>query len=145
MQAQDAFLFDIRPAIAWLNDQQHGQQVGGQRVFVGENAPRGTAISYYLKSAASGDVKISIADVEGKVVRTLEGTKSVGINRVIWNLGPNPPQGAAGRGGFGGGGGGRGGFGVGVEPGTYMVTLEVGGKKITKPVSVLQDRWLGER
>ena len=145
VQSQDAYLFDIRPAVAWLNDQQHGQQVGGQRVFVGENAPRGTAISYYLKSAASGDVKISIADVEGKVVRMLEGTKSVGINRVIWNLGPNPPQGAAGRGGFGGGGGGRGGFGVGVEPGTYMVTLEVGGKKITKPVSVLQDRWLGER
>ena len=145
MQSQDAYLFDIRPAVAWLNDQQHGQQVGGQRVFVGENAPRGTAISYYLKSAASGDVKISIADVEGKVVRTLEGTKNAGINRVIWNLGPNPPPGAAGRGGFGGGGGGRGGFGVGVEPGTYMVTLEVGGKKITKPVSVLQDRWLGER
>jgi hypothetical protein len=141
--SQDAYLFDIRPAVAWLNDQQHGQQVGGQRVFVGENAPRGTAISYYLKSAASGDVKITIADFEGKAVRTLEGTKHAGINRVLWNLAPNAPQGGAGRAGFGGGG--RGGFVVSVEPGTYLVTLEVGGKKITKPVSVLQDRWLGER
>jgi len=25
------------------------------------------------------------------------------------------------------------------------VTLETGGKKMTKPLQVLQDRWLGER
>ena len=49
----DATLFDIRPAMAWLNDQQNNQQVGGQKVFIGENAPRGAAINYYLKSAAS--------------------------------------------------------------------------------------------
>ena len=75
-------LFDIRPAIAYLNDQQRGQQMGGQKVFVGENAPRGTTISYYLKSAASGDVKITIADVNGRTIRTLDGTKDAGINRV---------------------------------------------------------------
>ena len=50
----DVALFDIRPAVAWLNDQQHNQHVGGQKVFIGENAPRGAAIKYYLKSAASG-------------------------------------------------------------------------------------------
>ena len=43
-------LFDIRPAVAWLTDRQSGQQVGGQKVFVGENPPRGAAINYYLKS-----------------------------------------------------------------------------------------------
>jgi hypothetical protein len=32
-----------------------------------------------------------------------------------------------------------------VSEGTYVVTLEVGGKKLTKPVSVVADRWLGER
>jgi len=138
----DATLFDVRPAIAWLNDQQNNQQVGGQKVFIGENAPRGAAISYYLKSAASGDVKISIADVTGRTIRTLDGPKTAGLNRVQWNLAPQPQQGQGG-GGFGGGGG-RGGGG-GVEPGTYIVTLEVGGKKLTKPLQVLQDRWLGER
>ncbi len=143
VQSQDAYLFDIRPPVAWLNDQQHGQQVGGQRVFVGENAPRGAAINYYLKSAVPGDVKITIADFEGKPVRTLDGTKHAGINRVLWNLAPTAPQGGGGRGGFGGGG--RGGFVASVEPGTYLVTLEAGGKKITKPVTVVQDRWLGER
>jgi photosystem II stability/assembly factor-like uncharacterized protein len=136
----DAALFDIRPAVAWLNDQQNNQNVGGQKVFVGENAPRGAAINYYLKSAASGDVKITIADGNGRVIRTLDGPKTAGINRVLWNLAPQPAQGQ-GQGGFGGG---RGGAGA-VEPGTYIVTLDVAGKKFSKPLQVLQDRWLGER
>jgi hypothetical protein len=138
----DATLFDVRPTVAWLNDQQNNQQVGGQKNFIGENAPRGAAISYYLKAAAGGDVKISIADVNGRVVRTLDGPKTAGINRVTWNLAPAPAGGQ--QGAFGGGGGGRGGGGA-VEPGTYVVTLEVAGKKFTKPLQVLQDRWLNER
>jgi photosystem II stability/assembly factor-like uncharacterized protein len=142
VQAQDAFLFDIRPAIAYLNDQQHGQQVGGQKVFVGENAPRGAAINYYLKSAPGGDVKITIADATGKAIRNLDGTKSAGINRVVWNLAPNPPQGQQ---AGGGGGGGRGGAPQAVEAGTYVVTLTAAGKTLTRPVTVLQDRWLSER
>ena len=144
MQAQDAHLFDMRPTVAWLNDQQHGQQVGGQKVFVGANAPRGVAISYYLKNAASGDVKITITDAAGKTVRNLDGTKGAGINRVIWNLAPNaqpnqPPPNPLGP------GGGRGALPPTVEPGTYTVTLAADGKTISKPVVVLQDRWLGER
>jgi hypothetical protein len=140
VRESDATLFDIRPAIAWLNDQQHNQAVGGQKVFVGENAPRGATINYYLKTAATGDVKITVADVTGRIVRTLDGTKNAGINRVVWNLAPTPAPGAGQ--GFGGG---RGGFVPAVEPGTYIVTLETGGKKLTKPLQVLQDRWLGER
>jgi hypothetical protein len=136
----DVTLFDIRPAVAWLNDQQNNQQVGGQKVFIGENAPRGAAINYYLKSAAGGEVKISIADASGRVIRTLDGTKTAGINRVMWNLAPQPQQGQGG--GFGGGGG-RGGGGVG--EGTYIVTLDVGGKKVTKPLQVLRDEWLNQR
>jgi hypothetical protein len=172
--AQDAALFDIRPAIAYLNDQQGGQYIGGQKVFVGENAPRGTAISYYLKAPATGDVKITITDGTGRVVRTMDGTKSAGINRVQWNLTPDAPAniaaaargGSAGSGGAmaalanmtpaqqdsvraafmaAGGGGGRGGMGGGVAPGTYVVKLSVGGREYTKTVQVLEDRWLGER
>jgi hypothetical protein len=144
VQAQDAFLFDIRPAVAWLNDQQRGSQGGGQKRFIGENPPRGAYISYYLKSAATGDVKISIADVSGRVVRNLDGVKQAGINRVVWGLDANPQQPQAGGGG-GGGGGGRGGGPQAVEAGTYLVTLTAAGKTLTKPVTVLQDRWLGER
>jgi photosystem II stability/assembly factor-like uncharacterized protein len=141
VQASDAHLFDIRPAIAFLNDQQRGQQVGGQKVFVGENAARGTAIHYYLKSEAADDVRITVADATGKIVRNLEGPAKAGINRVLWNLAPNPPPADQGR----GAGGGRGAPPPAVEPGTYVVTLSVGGKTYMKPVTVSQDRWLGER
>ncbi len=139
---QDTVLFDVRPAIAYLTDRQRGQQTGGQKAFVGENPQRGTTINYYLKSAATGEVKITIADATGKTVRTLDGTKDQGINRVNWNLGPQPlGRGGAGGAGFGGGRGG----GASVDPGTYIVTLSVGGKTYTKPLTVLQDMWLNER
>ena len=62
----------------------------------------------------------------------------------MWTLTPDPPQGQ-GQGQGGGGGGGRGGGGGTVEPGTYLVTLTVAGKTLTKPMTVLQDQWLGER
>ena len=140
--AADVTLFDVRPGIAYLNDVTLGQQIGGQKVFAGENAPRGTAINYYLKSAPSGDVRISIANASGQVVRTLSGTKTAGMNRVVWNLAPTPRAGAGG----GGGGGGGGGANIPtVDPGTYTVTLTVGTQTFTKQVQVLEDKWMGER
>lgn len=137
--APDAALFEIRPAVAFLNDQQGGQYVGGQKHFVGENGPRGAMIHYQLKGAAT-DVKITIADGTGKTIRTLDGPKAAGINRVLWNLSPAPPPGQT-----AGGGGGRGGGAPAVDPGTFVVTLTVDGKAVSKPLTVLQDRWLGER
>jgi hypothetical protein len=135
--AADAHLFEIRPGTQWLNDISLNRYAGGSKYFRGENPPPGTAISYYLKSAPSGDVKITISDITGKVVRNLTATKDAGLNRVIWNLRGDPPRfagrpgpaaanpevpappGQAGQpqtppaqqeqGGFGGGGGGRGG------------------------------------
>lgn len=142
VMAADATLFDIRPAVAWLTDRKLGQQVTGQMVFQGENAPAGTAISYYLRNAATAPVKIAISDISGRVVRELEGTGAQGINRVQWNLAPTPQQGQGGRGGGGGGGFGGGGS---VPPGTYKVTLTVGSMTLTKMLEVLEDRWMEER
>ena len=113
-------------------------------------------IAYYLKSALSGQqsstdgnpVRISISDMRGNVVRDLAGTNEPGINRVQWNLAPNPPPGGGqGRGGFGAGG--RGGRGGGnqfitanaVEPGIYLVKLSAGGKELTTPVLVESDNF----
>jgi len=52
----------------------------------GRNPPYGASINYYLKSAPKGDVKITILDENGLVVRTLIGSKKPGINRIWWNL-----------------------------------------------------------
>ena len=103
--AADVHLFDVRNGVNWMNDPTYSRAGGGQKVFRGENAPQGTALSYYLKAAPSGDVKLTISDITGKVIRTVTTTKEVGLNRIQWNLRGDAPQG---RGGFGGpGGGGR--------------------------------------
>lgn len=117
----------------------------------GQNPPYGASINYYLKSAPSGDVTIRILDAKGQLVRTLQGTKQAGLNRVWWDLrtelskeirlrtspayapeirvGPEGwrplPE------------GGR--LSVLVPPGTYTVELTVGGQKFTQPLVVKKD------
>jgi hypothetical protein len=134
-RAQEVVLFDLRPTVLWLTDRQRGQYTGGQRHFTGENAPRGAAISYYLKDVPADSVKITISDVGGRVIRTLDGTRRAGINRVLWNLsltqagqGPAPGRGSAAT----------------AQPGTYTVTLEAAGKKVSKALTLLEDVWMRE-
>ncbi len=146
---KDVFLFDVRPGTQWLNDIRLSRSTGGAKLFRGNNPPPGTAISYYLKSAPSGDVKITISDYSGKVIRTIVGTKEVGINRVQWNLRGDPlprpanlPTTLFGGGSGGGGGGGFGAFfnmGPIVEPGTYNVKVSVNGNDFTTKVVVEAD------
>jgi photosystem II stability/assembly factor-like uncharacterized protein len=143
----DAFLFEVRPGTQWLNDPRLNRYSGGAKNYRGANPPPGTAISYYLKSAPSGDVKITISDYTGKVVRTIVGTKDAGINRIQWNLrGDPPPRPANLPPGFGGGGGGGGGgfgafFNLGppLDAGTYAVKLSVGGKDYTTKAVIEAD------
>jgi photosystem II stability/assembly factor-like uncharacterized protein len=143
--AADAHLFEVRKATAWAPDITKANGLGADKHFRGPNPPGGTAISYYLKAAATGDVKISIIDATGRVVREMDGTKEAGLNRVLWNLAPTPVL--SGRGAAGAGGrGGRGGRGIpfvvaptAVEPGTYVVKLAVGGKDLMTTVHVEAD------
>jgi photosystem II stability/assembly factor-like uncharacterized protein len=139
-------LFDVRPGTIWQNDPRLGRYWGGAKLFRGANPAPGTAISYYLKSAPSGEVKLTISDYSGKVVRNIVGTNEVGLNRVQWNLRGDPPPRPPGGGGFGGGGGGGGGGfgnflaqGLPLEAGTYNVTLTVNGKDYKTKVVVEND------
>ena len=143
----EAHLFDVRPGTLWQNDIRLARYWGGAKIFRGTNPAPGTAISYYLKSPASGEVKLAISDYTGKVVRNITGTNEAGLNRVQWNLRGDPPPrptggGPSGRGGGGGGGGGRfGGFaqGLPLEAGTYNLKLTVGGKEYKTKVVVEND------
>ncbi|MGH9768306.1 MAG: WD40/YVTN/BNR-like repeat-containing protein, partial [Blastocatellia bacterium] len=89
--AADMRLFDVRPGTQWLNDITLSRYASRDKQFRGENPQPGAAISYYLKSAPGGEIKITISDITGKVVRNLTGTKDVGLNRVMWNLRGDPP------------------------------------------------------
>ena len=160
VEAQDVYLFTPRAAVAYLNDLTNNPHIGGQKNFVGENAPRGTAISYYLKSAAN-DVKLSIVDGQGRTLCTTDGAKGAGLHRAEWTL-VAPMLGGGGSGAGGGGigalqgppdmscsaaGGGRGGGGGAnaVGPGMYTAKLAVNGQAISKQVEVLDDRWFKGR
>ncbi|MEW5983694.1 MAG: hypothetical protein AB1806_15170 [Acidobacteriota bacterium] len=144
----DATLFEPRAGTLWRNDIQLARTVGGNKHFRGQNPEPGTAIAYHLKTAPSGDVKITISDITGKVVREITGTKDAGINRVQWNLrgsAPQPPANVPGAAQIAqavaqvGRGGGRGGGGIALPAGKYLVKLTVNGKDYTQTVEVKPD------
>jgi len=134
---EDVHLFQPREAVLWRTDRLRQRSVTGDKNWLGESAPDGTAITYWLADD-SDDVTVTIEDlVTGSTFRTLEATGAAGLNRVQWNL----------RGeGTGGGGGGGGGFGGNqgpqAAPGIYRVVLEVDGRAYTSTVRVLEDIWL---
>ena len=159
----DEQVLDIRPAIAWTNDIQRAILAEGAKHFRGQNPPRGAAISYWFKSAPSADVRITITDITGREIRSLEGTKEAGLNRVAWDLtlggagrggrgagrgaaaagqeqaGQPPAQGAQPqRGAGGGGGGGRAGLAATVPPGSYLVKVMVGDRAIGQKTLVVE-------
>ena len=84
-----------------MTDIQKAILVEGAKFFRGQNPSQGSAISYWLKSAATSDVRVTITDVTGREIRSLVGTKNAGLNRVQWDL---RAGGAGGRGRGQGGG-----------------------------------------
>jgi hypothetical protein len=120
-------------------------------IAAGDDPPYGAGINYYLKTAPVGKVTITIVDQQGQVVRTLEGTNAVGINRIHWNLrgertrqiqmrtspqyapdvrvGPEGWRPAP--------DGGR--LAILQPPGSYTVKLSVGGREFSQPLTVIKD------
>ena len=78
-----SYLFDIRDATEFIPNES-GWFVGG-RDFAGPNPEFGAYLNYYLKSAVD-DVRLTITDASGAVVRELTGPKDAGIHRVAWDL-----------------------------------------------------------
>lgn len=142
-------LLPTRDAVLWKNDRRLSTGVFGDKWWAGENAPRGTAISYYLKNGG-GDAKITIADaITGREFRTTSATATTGLNRWQWDLCSTPSPQAQNNGRGGGGGGGGNGCPGGGRPapvGSYRVTVNVGGIDVGSQVfRVLEDIWLNER
>ena len=96
------------------------------------NEPDALSIYYYLGS--DGDqAHLTIRKADGAVVREFYGPTTPGLHRAAW-----PLNGGAGP---GGGSGGRGGPPPGpVAPGSYQVTLTVGGQTLTKTAVVKERR-----
>jgi hypothetical protein len=117
----------------------------------GQNPPYGAPINYYLKSEGSEKVEITILDAEGRVVRSIEGPKDAGINRIWWDLRyeatteiklltspPYAPEIGVGPEGWRAfPGGGR--LSVLIPPGNYTVRLTAGDQTFEQPLEVRKD------
>jgi len=129
-------LTSSQPAVADEEEDASAENGGGEN----GNGGRGRGAQ-----ANGGDkVELSIVDVDGKVVRELEGPGTAGVQQVVWDLRIEPPYvREPGQGGGGRGGGGRFGFGAPrgprVLPGTYTVRMEAAGQTLEAPVSVRLD------
>jgi photosystem II stability/assembly factor-like uncharacterized protein len=147
MLDEDVHLFQPRNAVALNKDTRLARSLVGAKQFRGENAPPGTAISYYLKAASSSAVKITITDPAGKLFREITGTGDAGMNRVQWNLQGNlPADGGARRAASDDEDAPRGApQGPIAKPGTYRVTINVNGKNYSVPAVVERDSWNAEQ
>ena len=111
-------------------------------------APPGAAIYYYLKTASTAPVEITILDHRGEqVVRRLTGPSEAGINRVLWDLreSPLPPRrgvGETSREKFLMARGPRERPGPLVQPGQYRVRLSVGKKQFESSILIEPDAYL---
>ena len=133
--ASDLHLFGIRPAAEYRLYQHKGNT--GHKTFLASNPPEGALISYSLKAkpADKDEVKITVSDAAGKVLRELKGPKEAGINRTNWDLRHEPPVKAEpGASEFFGPP--RGPL---VPPGPYTVTVGLGAATGTQTVAVEED------
>ncbi|MFN0099302.1 MAG: VPS10 domain-containing protein [Gemmatimonadaceae bacterium] len=116
----------------------------------GEDPRYGAYLNYWLKAPAAQAPQLFIRDAAGKLVRTLTGTNTAGINRVVWDLRDEPSiavrlrtspmyapyiaVSAAGREAPG-----VTQVSVLMPPGTYKVTLKVGDSEQTRDLVVRKD------
>jgi hypothetical protein len=122
------YLFSVKPKPIRRDGAQGNYRFNGDTFPTTPNEPNGLLIYYYLRQDAAQPVTVTVADLAGKVVRTLQGSQKAGINRV-----------SSEGGGFGGGGGGRGGQArAAMPPGEYVVTLDAGGTKLTQMARVVE-------
>ena len=117
----------------------------------GENPPNGASINYWLGAEPDGEVTVEILSHTGEVIRTLEGTRNVGINRIWWDLQNEPSSEIrlrtkplyAPEVGLGPDrwrpfpGGGR--ISVLMPPGIYTVRLTAAGRELTRQLEVRKD------
>jgi photosystem II stability/assembly factor-like uncharacterized protein len=84
LAGENVHLFPPRPAYRFRDI--NGQVSGSDDPTAGFNPPYGAGINYWLKAAPQGAPSLTIADASGKTVRTITGTRQVGLNRVYWDL-----------------------------------------------------------
>ena len=128
--AEDVHLFGIKASVERVVGAVGNYQLLGDSHLLTPNEPNAMSISYYLKSKPAGKVKIRVSTPYGEAVNEIEGNAEAGIHTAYWNMRPKvkgdrPPWMDE--------------YGFGepmVEPGEYVVALEIDGKTLTRKASI---------
>ncbi|MFC1564966.1 hypothetical protein ACFL6G_08530 [candidate division KSB1 bacterium] len=83
---EDFYLFDIEHKMKRTRNAMGNYQLYGDRHIRTPNEPNSVVINYYLKNPAVGDVKVTIEDPYGILVREIKGTGDSGLNTVNWPI-----------------------------------------------------------
>jgi photosystem II stability/assembly factor-like uncharacterized protein len=148
---ESVHLFTPRPAYRFRSPS--GPDFPPNDLTAGRNPPYGASVNYWLKTvpASSVPIHIHVLDTAGHVVRTLDGTRHAGLNRVYWDLRGEPSKAITLRTSplyapdvsVGSDGtrplpeGGR--LSILAPPGTYSVKLSVGDQDFAQPLTVRKD------
>lgn len=81
-------LFSVTPARPRLFLDYGG--LWSERIFRARNPEMGAKITYWVREWSDEGVSITISDAKGRTVRSLGGGNRPGINRVVWDLKPEP-------------------------------------------------------
>jgi photosystem II stability/assembly factor-like uncharacterized protein len=131
--AEDLHFFAVRPQGARLTRAMGNYRFYGDRSLVTPNEPSGLTATYYLRDEPKGQVTLTVTDASGKEIRRLTASAQQGFNHISWDM--REPVAAGGRGGRGGGS---------AEgprlfpPGEYLMTLQVGDKKVSQKARILE-------
>ena len=126
--AERAHLFTVAPALQYHYADTYPSF--GSRPWMAPNPARGAAISYWLRDAQGGSVDLLVTTAAGDTVRKLTGPGYAGLQTVTWDLSRDKPRPRE----------------LGgptdsrelrrVEPGDYVVTMAVGGRKQSQRIHV---------
>jgi photosystem II stability/assembly factor-like uncharacterized protein len=133
------FLFQPEPTVAHNIRYTYGsgvEEVNGDLFFRAENPPYGIVVTYYLAEGVGEQTRLTISDSSGRVVRSLTGPGSAGLQQIQWDLETDQAQAGA----PGGGTASESQRARRVAPGTYRITLEVAGTSLTRSVEVVAER-----
>lgn len=114
--AEDMHLFDIEPRTPVQTSGWGNYEFYGDRYAPTQNEPNAVTITYYFRDRIDHKVSVKVVDLQGQLLRTLEGTSSQGFNTVRWDM--------------------RDGERRQLSAGEYLLTLEVNGRKFVKTTRI---------
>ena len=118
-------LFDVEPRVQRTAGALGNYQFLGDSHLFTPNEPNAVPVAFYLRETPKDGAKVTVADLAGAIQAEFSVKAAAGLNRISWSMRQKREGGASTNPWadwnrpF-------------VEPGTYVVTLEVSGRKLVK-------------